>query len=290
MFQQLPRIRFFIPVASTISVPSAPDDPRKEYAGQNLPCLPSSPLNLLSGGCPLGYASTVQNWSYRASRKTGLVLSWPFVRQEVWLAPGGVEASGAAVVVANHISHFDPAFLSFVFPRMIDWMTTEEFYANPFLGAWLRAVNTFPVDRSRPDRRTLRTGVERLRAGRVVGVFPEGGIRAGATSLLEGAAPKSGATALARLSGAPMIPCVVLGTDRLYAPRSWRPGPPRTPVWISIGAPFSVAGLENEDADARLTDEMRKLYREAIAHFALGPDDLPATPQHRKGRDAAALA
>ena len=133
-------------------------------------------------------------------------------------------------------------------------------------------------------------GVERLRAGRVVGMFPEGGIRAGATSIFEGAAPKRGATLLARLAGVGMIPCVVLGTDRLYAPRSLRPGWSRTPVWIAIGAPFAVETLDKEAADACMTGRLRKLYADAIAQFALGPDDLPATPQRRKGRDAATPA
>jgi 1-acyl-sn-glycerol-3-phosphate acyltransferase len=169
-------------------------------------------------------------------------------------------------------------------------MTTAEFYANPFAAAWLRAVNTFPVDRSRPDRRALRLGVERLRAGRIVGMFPEGGIRAGASSILEGAAPKSGATALARLADAPIIPCVVLGTDRLYAKRSWRPGPPRTPVWVTIGEPIFVSGMKSDEADARMAGALRELGAAAIAHFSLGPDDLPATPQRRKGRDATAAA
>ena len=232
----------------------------------------------------------MRNWCNLVTRTLGHALSWPFVRLHVWCAHGAVEPTGAAVVVANHISHFDPLFVAIAFDRVIDWMTTEEFYANPLAAAWLRAVNTFPVDRSRPDRRALRLGLERLRAGRMVGVFPEGGIRAGVTSILEGAAPKSGATALARLIGAPIVPCIILGTDRLYATRSWLPGPPRTQVWVTIGAPFSVSGLNSAQANARLVETLRELSAAAVAHFALGPDDLPATPQRRKGRDAEAAA
>ena len=217
-------------------------------------------------------------------------LSWPFVRLQIWRAPGAVEPVGAAVLVANHISHFDPLFLAIAFDRTIDWMTTKEFYANRLVAAWLRAVNTFPVDRSRPDRRALRLGVERLRARRVVGVFPEGGIRAGATSILGGAAPKSGATALARLAGVPIVPCIILGTDRLYAKRTWWPGPPRIPIWATIGPPFPVSDLDGEEADARMADALRELAVTTIAHFDLGPDDLPATPEHRKGRDKQATA
>jgi 1-acyl-sn-glycerol-3-phosphate acyltransferase len=217
-------------------------------------------------------------------------LSWPFVRLQIWRAPSAVEPGRAAVLVANHISHFDPLFLSIAFHRTIDWMTTKEFYANPLAAAWLRAVNTFPVDRSRPDRRALQVGVERLRAGRVVGVFPEGGIRAGATSILGGAAPKSGATALARVVGVPIVPCIVLGTDRLYAKRNWWPDPPRIPIWATIGAPLPVSHLDGEEADSRMADALRELAAATIAHFDLGPDDLPATPQHRKGRDAEAVS
>jgi 1-acyl-sn-glycerol-3-phosphate acyltransferase len=213
-------------------------------------------------------------------------LSWPFVRLQIWRAPGAVELTGAAVLVANHISHFDPLYLAIGFDRTIDWMTTEEFYANRLAAAWLRAVNTFPVDRSRPDRRALRLGIEKLRAGRLVGVFPEGGIRAGATSILGGAVPKSGATALARSAGVPIIPSIIFGTDRLYAKRSWLPGPPRIPVWVTIGAPFPVSDLNGAEADVRLGLALRELAAAAITHFDLDPDDLPATPQHRKGRDA----
>ncbi len=230
----------------------------------------------------------MKSYCYLASRTIARTFLCPFVRLQVWRTHGTVEPAGAAVLVANHISHFDPLFLSIAFDRMIDWMTTEEFYANPLAAAWLRAVNTFPVDRSRPDRRALRLGVERLRAGRMVGVFPEGGIRAGVTSVLEGAAPKSGATALARLTGARIIPCVILGTDRLYATRSWRPGPPRIQVWVTVGPPFSVAGTNSAQANVHLAGALRELCAAATAHFNLGPQDLPATPQRRKGRDAQA--
>lgn len=230
------------------------------------------------------------SWCYRATRDLGHSLCWPFCRLHIWRAPGAVDPAGAAVLVANHISHFDPLFLTIAFKRTIDWMTTEEFYANPLLAAWLRAVNTFPVDRSRPDRRALRLGLERLRSGRMVGVFPEGGIRAGATSILEGVAPKSGATALARLAGAAIIPCVILGTDRLYAKGSWWPGPPRTPVWVTIGAPLSVMGLKSDQAKVLLAGALRQVYAATIAHFSLRPDDLPTTPQRRKGRDREAVA
>jgi 1-acyl-sn-glycerol-3-phosphate acyltransferase len=192
-----------------------------------------------------------------------------------------VEPEGGAIVVCNHISHFDPIFFSLFFRRPIDWMTSAEFYENPVFDLWLRAVNTFPVDRSRPDRRALRIGLERLGAGRLVGVFPEGGIRAGPSSVLGGAAPKSGAGMLARRAGVPIVPCMIFGSDRLYALRSWLPGPPRVPVWLAMGRAFYISEREQRTADTALAAAMRSLASETIAHFDLQTDDLPATPQYR---------
>jgi len=229
----------------------------------------------------------VSDWCYRLSAQFARGLFAPFVRLHVWRQPGAVEPPGAAVLVANHISHFDPVLISISFARPIDWMTTEEFYAHPLGGAWLRALNTFPVDRSRPDQRALRRGVERLRAGRIVGMFPEGGIRAGPESILGGAPGRSGASALARLTKSPVIPCVIFGSDRLYASRSWNPLPPRLPVWMGIAPSFTFSNEEESLANDRLISALRELGGATVAHFGLTADDLPATPQHRKGRDAA---
>jgi len=230
----------------------------------------------------------MSDWCYRLTRHAAAITFAPFVSLQLWRMPGAIDQLGPALLVANHISHFDPVLLCVAFTRPIDWMTTEEFYANPIGAAWLRGLNTFPVDRSRPDQRALRLGMERLRAGRLIGVFPEGGIRAGPTSIIGGTTPKRGATAIARLARVPIIPSVIFGSDRLYARRSWSPLPPRVPVWIAIGPSLSV---ENEDdlvANENLATTLRALATQTIAHFKLGPEDLPAAPQHRKGRDARA--
>src|SRR5438093_13541596 len=101
------------------------------------------------------------------------------------------------LLAANHISHFDPFLISLVIRRKIDWLTMAEFFQSSVVGFLLRAVDAFPVDRDRANRRTIRTAGERLQDGRVDGLFPEGGIRAGARSLLEGAHLRPGGSTLA---------------------------------------------------------------------------------------------
>jgi 1-acyl-sn-glycerol-3-phosphate acyltransferase len=103
------------------------------------------------------------------------------------LRRGNSNRAGGFLLASNHISHFDPFIISSVVRRKIDWMAMAEFFPLPLLGFFLRAVDAFPAERNRADRKTIRTAIERLKHGRIVGLFPEGGIRDGARSLLEGA-------------------------------------------------------------------------------------------------------
>jgi 1-acyl-sn-glycerol-3-phosphate acyltransferase len=195
--------------------------------------------------------------------------------------------TGGFLLAANHISHFDPFIISSVIGRKIDWMTMAEFFRPRVLGLLLHAVDAFPVDRNRADRKSIRTAIERLKEGRIVGLFPEGGIRDGARSLLEGAPLRPGASTLAHIAGVPILPCVIVGSDRLYSTRRWLPASgSRTPVWIAFGNPIShFPGLEKSDARARIEFELaaafKSLYAELQQTFHLTSDDLPQPPRER---------
>jgi len=67
--------------------------------------------------------------------------------------------TGGFLLAANHISHFDPFIISSVIGRKIDWMAMAEFFRSPALGFLLRAVDAFPADRDRADRKTIRTAI-----------------------------------------------------------------------------------------------------------------------------------
>ena len=193
--------------------------------------------------------------------------------------------NGAFLLASNHISHFDPFIISSVVRRKIDWMAMAEFFPVPLLGHFLRAVDAFPADRDRADRKTIRTAIERLKGGCIVGVFPEGGIRNGERSLLEGAPLRPGATTLAHIAGVSILPCVIVGSDRLYSAKRWLPLR-RTPVWIAFGDPIpAFPDLEKSAArqriESELTTALKNLYSELKHTFRLTPDDLPHSPQER---------
>jgi 1-acyl-sn-glycerol-3-phosphate acyltransferase len=192
---------------------------------------------------------------------------------------------GPFILAANHISHFDPPVIATIVHRKVDWMAMSEFFPIPVLGRILQAVECFPADRYRADRGTIRTAIDRLKRGRIVGMFPEGGIRDGTRSVLEGAALRPGVSTLAHMAGVAIVPCVILGTDRLYARSSWLPFR-RTPIWIGFGDPIRHApamerSVTRARAEQALAVAFQDLYAEMRQQFCLTADDLPQSPQAR---------
>ena len=230
---------------------------------------------------------------YHLSRLIAKIVFAPFVKVHV-LRPGIGRREGAWILAANHISHFDPPLLAIAARRKIDWMGMIELFRQPLFGAWLRGIDGFPVDRARLDRQAVRMALGRLRAGHAVGMFPEGGIRDGARSVLEGAPVRPGVAGLSQMTAAPIIPCVIMGSDRIYILfRLWRPGR-RIPVWIAFGQPLLPdTGIDRAAAraalEARLADGFRQLAVEMRGHFQLSEDDLPQSPVRRRAYSVEAL-
>jgi len=197
---------------------------------------------------------------------------------------------GPCIVASNHISHFEPALLGGFFPRPLDWIAMEELFHHP-LGKWfLGHLHVISIDRFgknlNHNRQSLRSILERLRVGRAIGIFPEGGIRSGASSILEKASMKPGLTTLSLLSQAPVIPCVVLGTDRLYLLKNWLRRPS---LWIIIGKPIQLPSKEERNREQALLDFEEQLcsifpalQKELCERFQLTPEDLPQTATQRR--------
>jgi len=226
----------------------------------------------------------IKTASYRAGKLLVKLLLGCVARIHV-LERESVNPAGGFLLAANHISHFDPFLISLTVRRKIDWMTMAEFFRPPVLGFLLRAIDAFPAERDRADLKTIRTAIERLKTGHVVGLFPEGGIRDGTHSLLEGAPLRPGASTLAQIAGVPILPCVILGSDRLYAKRQWLPFR-RTPIWIAFGNPISsCAKLPKAQARAQIESELaavfKSLYAKLCEQFQLTCDDLPHPPRER---------
>ena len=157
---------------------------------------------------------------------------------------GNVPRRGGAIVASNHQSFLDPVFFGAAIDRPIDYFARRSLFRGPF-GAFIRALNAFPVERGRADLGALRGALERLQAGRVLLLFPEGT----RTETGEVGPFQEGVAALARRAGVPVIPAAVEGAFEAW-PRRQRLFTPGAPCAVAIGPP--IAG-----DDPRLTEKLR---------------------------------
>ncbi len=144
---------------------------------------------------------------------------------------------GAYMLAANHTSPYDAPLLIAATPRVIYWLSIMEIFRNPFVGWFLRGVGAEPLDRAKVDTRTVRAIVRHLRQGRVVGIFPEGGVRSGPDSVLSGGSMHEGVCKMAQLAAVPVVPCVVLGGEKFSQWKAWLPGA-RTRWAVAYGEPI----------------------------------------------------
>ena len=122
-----------------------------------------------------------------------------------------VPRSGAAIIAANHSSHTDPPLIAATNRRPVTIMGKEELFRVPILGPYIRHLGTFPVKRGTADRVALRMAIDRLAAGRLVLMFPEG-TRGDGVNLQS---PERGMGLIAVKSGAPVIPTYIHGTSKM---------------------------------------------------------------------------
>ncbi|MEA3209631.1 MAG: 1-acyl-sn-glycerol-3-phosphate acyltransferase [Chthoniobacter sp.] len=186
---------------------------------------------------------------------------------------------GGYLLACSHVSHLDPFCLSAVLPRKIGWMARIEFYRHPWSARLMRCFHAFPVNRQGVPVSAIREALGRLRAGEVVGVFPEGEIKTGPDSVLRGAAIKRGVCLLAQRSGRPVLPCIILGTEKLNALDPWLPFL-RGRLWIACGKFIEpVSGPDRRAARAEMAAQLeaalRQLYTEMRAEFGLEDSVLP---------------
>ena len=120
-----------------------------------------------------------------------------------WQAP---LPPGPKIIAANHPTTTDPFLLMGLIGEPMSILITESCFKLPGLGAFLRAAGHVPVV-SGSGKAALDEGIRLLRAGRTVGIFPEG-VLSPLDQLDRGGcyAPHTGVARLALATGAPVIP------------------------------------------------------------------------------------
>lgn len=116
------------------------------------------------------------------------------------------------VVTCTHESYNEVIMLGMALvPNEIHYMAKKELFNNKWFGQFLTSLNAFPVDRENPGPSTLKRPVNLLKENKIVGIFPTGH-----RTSAEGAPLKRGASTIAMLGKAPILPAAYVGPKKLH--------------------------------------------------------------------------
>lgn len=158
----------------------------------------------------------------------------------------GVEniPDSAVLFVGNHQSYMDILATYIKIPGGVGFVSKKELDNFPLLNLWMRGINCLFLDRDniREGLKTILKGVEELKKGYSMFIFPEGTRNQGPEMLPF----KEGSTKMAEKAKVPILPVAITGTADLFENnKGLRATPAR--VHISFGKPIIISDLAKEE-------------------------------------------
>ncbi len=182
-----------------------------------------------------------------------------------------IPLEGGALLAINHTSYLDFALSGLPADRrghrLVRFMAKDGIFRHPVAGPLMRGMKHIPVDRDAGSA-AFRDAVAALKAGELVGVFPE----ATMSRSMDIKEIKNGAVRMARAAGVPLIPMIVFGGQRIlsYDRRDLSRG---KPIGITVGEPLPLPrGVDPDQLTAELSARLRDLLDETVARY---PDTPP---------------
>lgn len=195
-----------------------------------------------------------------------------------------IPRTGGAVLAINHTGYLDFTYAGLAARpsgRYVRFMAKQSIFAHPVAGRLMRGMKHIPVDRNNGGP-SFRAAVEALRAGEVVGVYPE----ATMSLSFEIKDLKSGVIRMAQAARVPIVPMTIWGAQRV-----WTKGHPKRlgrhgfPIDISIGEPLVVARGDDPDAAlATLRERMvAQLHAQQETYPPMAPEESHLVPARLGG-------
>ncbi|MFD5444814.1 lysophospholipid acyltransferase family protein [Streptomyces tendae] len=185
---------------------------------------------------------------------------------------------GPVILAGNHLTFIDSVIMPLTCDRQVFFIGKDEYVTGKGLKGRLMAwfftgVGMVPVDRDggRGGVAALMTGRRILEEGHVFGIYPEG-TRSPDGRLYRG---RTGIARLTLMTGAPVVPFAVIGTDKLQPGGAGLPRPGRVTVRFGEAMEFSrYEGMDRDRyvlravTDSVMTEVMRLSGQEYVDMYA----------------------
>jgi putative phosphoserine phosphatase/1-acylglycerol-3-phosphate O-acyltransferase len=181
--------------------------------------------------------------------------SFPYARFD-YAGLENIPTRGPALLASNHRSYFDVVALAIIAAKMgrpVRFLGKKELFDAPVVGQLARALGGISVDRGGGSEQPLRDAQRALEAGELVVILPQGTIPRGEAFFDPVLKAKTGTARLAAMTGVPVVPIGLWGTEQVW-PRSSRvptmttfTDPPK--IRVRVGPPARL-GLDDAVADS----------------------------------------
>jgi 1-acyl-sn-glycerol-3-phosphate acyltransferase len=170
-----------------------------------------------------------------------------------------VPRQGGVCFVSNHEGYFDIVLLLAHCGRPIGFVAKKELLLIPFLNIWIYLIGGSFIDRSTPRKamRTINKGVERIKAGGGMIIFPEGHRSKG-----QGIFPfHPGSLKLATHAEAPIVPVALSGSYNVFEKYHRLR---RAALKVTFCEPIDTASLPAADRKFILCDRVYSVIKEQL--------------------------
>lgn len=169
------------------------------------------------------YTKVTNKYKYYLTRSTAFFLNHIILRLKLKVSGREhIPTDGIFTIYANHKSYADPFIMLEIVKRPTTFTPKMGVYKLPLVGAWLKYMGAFPIDRS-SDRNTAKAMVEAIKVvkdGMGMLIFPEGGIKD--RNDIKMVAMRAGAYRVAMKAGANLVPVSIIGTTDIKHRAPWR--------------------------------------------------------------------
>ncbi len=194
-----------------------------------------------------------------------------------------VPTVGPVIIASNHLSFSDSIFMPLVVPRKVTFLAKAEYFTSPGIKGFIKkitfiALGQVPVDRAggRRSEAALLTGLELLKEGACIGIYPEG-TRSPDGRLYKG---RTGIARMAIESGAPVVPVAMFNTAEIQPTGKVVPKVQR--VEMVFGEPMY---FEGDSSNVQLLREATDRIMKAIQQIS-GQETVDMYASEAKSRIA----
>lgn len=196
-------------------------------------------------------------WGYRAAACILRSLLRLLTRKD-WHGMNDMPKEGGFIAVSNHVTYADPlTFAHFLYNSGYPphFLAKAPLFGIPVIGTILRNLDQIPVQRgSVRAADAADKGMEVLRAGGVIAMFPEGTLTRDPN--LWPMVARTGAARMALETGVPIVPVAQWGAHRLLGRYSKVLKPfPRKLITVKAGPPIDLDDLRAKKVDNEVLKE-----------------------------------